>query len=61
MILQIEILSTEFSDFLKQIIFLKAFNSVFILSLNLFPHSQCFISGFTLLVISLVLASQKIL
>ena len=34
-ILQTEILSTETSDFLKQIIFLKPFNSVCVLFLNL--------------------------
>ena len=32
MILQTEILSTETSDFLKQIIFLQSFNSVFLMT-----------------------------
>ena len=33
--LQTEILSTETSDFLKQIIFLKSFNSVLVMYLNI--------------------------
>ena len=43
MTLQTKILSTEFSDFLKQIIFLKSFISVFSVKLIYIDVVECFI------------------
>ena len=40
MTLQIEILSTEMSDFLKQMVILKSFDSVFVLLQNVFFPSK---------------------